>query len=108
MGLRDESDAIVTSIHNNQARLGALWDHWECGHHYTRPMSSWTTLNAALGLEIDFARRIIRLKPAADNITLPLCFPGFLGTAVIENGSVSIRTIEGNTDGWTILTGETE
>ncbi len=108
VGMRDESDAIVTSIHNNQSRLGALWDHWECGHHYTRPMSSWTTLNAALGLEIDFARRIIRLKPAADNITLPLCFPGFLGTAVIENGSVSIRAIEGNTDGWTILTGEAE
>ncbi len=108
VGMREEADAIVGAVHNNQARLGALWDHWECGHHYTRPMSSWTTLIAALGLETDYARRIIRLKPAADNITLPLCFPGFLGTVQVKNGSVNIRALEGSLDGWTVLTGKAE
>ena len=107
-GMRDDADAVVTAIHNNQSRFGALWDHWECGHHYTRPMSSWTTLNAALGLEIDSARRIIRLAPVAENITLPLCFPGFSGTAEVKNGSVSIRTVTGSLDGWTVLHGKKE
>ena len=108
VGMRDDSDALVTAVYDNQACFGALWDHWECGHHYTRPMSSWTTLTAALGLETDSARRIIRLKPASDNITLPLCLPGFLGTAEVKDGSVLIHTAEGSLDGWTVLTDKTE
>jgi len=104
VGMQKEANAIVESIYANQARFGALWDHWECGHHYSRPLSSWTTLNAALGLQVDSARKIIRLRPAADNITLPLCFPGFLGSVQVTNGSVSINTAEGNLDGWTVIT----
>lgn len=106
VGMRDDADALVTAIRDNQSRFGALWDHWECGHHYTRPMSSWTTLNAALGLQIDSAKRIIRLSPVADNVTLPLCLPGVLGTAEVRNGCVHVRVCEGSLDGWTVLTGE--
>nr|MCR4622761.1 glycoside hydrolase family 116 protein [Clostridiales bacterium] len=105
VGLCDDADALVTAIHNNQARFGALWNHWECGHHYTRPLSSWTTLNAALGLRVDSARKTIRLNPIAENITLPLCLPGILGTVVVDNGSVSIHCIEGSLGGWSIVTG---
>ena len=106
VGMRADADALVAGIHNNQARFGALWDHWECGHHYTRPMSSWTTLTAALGLRVDAARRIIRLRPVAQNITLPLCLPGILATVTVEDGAVSVRAVEGSLDGWTVLTGE--
>ena len=106
VGLRGDADALVTAIHDNQARFGALWDHWECGHHYTRPMSSWTTLTAALGLQVDAARKILRLEPIADNITLPLCLPGILGTVTVENGKASIRLTEGSLDGWTVLAGD--
>lgn len=102
VGMRDEADALVTAIRDNQACFGALWNHWECGHHYTRPMSSWTTLNAALGLQIDSVRRVIRLTPVSDNITLPLCLPGVLGTVKIENGKASVSVIEGSLDGWTV------
>lgn len=104
VGMHDDALALVTAIQNNQSRFGALWDHWECGHHYTRPMSSWTTLNAALGLKIDAAKRILRVSPVKDNITLPLCFPGVLGTVEVKNGSASIHLIEGCLDDWTIIT----
>ena len=107
VGMRDDADALLLSIRDNQSRFGALWDHWECGHHYSRPLSSWTTLNAALGLQIDAARRILRLRPVAEDLTLPLCFPGVLGTAEIKNGKANIRLAEGSLDGWTVLTGET-
>lgn len=103
VGLRKEADALVTAIHDNQARFGALWDHWECGHHYTRPMSSWTTLNAALGLQVDAARKTLRLCPIAKNITLPLCLPGVLGTVTVEDGKASICLTEGSLDGWTVV-----
>ena len=106
-GLRADADALITAISDNQSRFGALWDHWECGHHYTRPMSSWTTLNAALGLRVDFARRSILLKPIAENITLPLCIPGVLGTAVFKNGVASVYVAEGSLDGWTVRTDQT-
>ncbi|MBQ6266705.1 MAG: hypothetical protein IJK64_02915 [Clostridia bacterium] len=102
VGLREDADALVTAIRDNQSRFGALWDHWECGHHYSRPMSSWTTLNAALGLEIDFAKKLLRFSPVAENLTLPLCFPGVLGTVRVAQGEATIRLIEGNLDGWTV------
>ena len=106
VGLRGDADALVTAIRSNQARFGALWDHWECGHHYSRPMSSWTTLNAALGLQVDAARRILRLSPVARDVRLPLCFPGVLGTVEVKNGAVQLHVAEGSLDGWTVLTGE--
>ena len=108
VGMRGDADALVAAIQDNQARFCALWDHWECGHHYTRPMSSWTTLNAALGLRVDAAKRILRLDPIAEDITLPLCFPGVLGTVKVRNGKAEIHVAEGTLDGWTVLTGETK
>lgn len=98
------ADMLVAAIRDNQARFGALWDHWECGHHYTRPMSSWTTLTAALGLSVDAARRILRLRPVKGNLTLPLCLPDVLGTVTVKNGRVSVRVTQGSLDGWTVLT----
>ena len=106
VGLKEDAEALVAAIHENQQRFGALWDHWECGHHYTRPMSGWTTLNAALGMRIDAARHILRLSPISENITLPLCIPGVLGTVEVNNGAVNIRLTEGSLDGWTVLTGK--
>ena len=106
VGLCADADALVTAIRDNQARFGALWDHWECGHHYTRPLSSWTTLTAALGLRIDSARRVIRLAPVAEHITLPLCLPGVLGTVRVENGSASIDIVEGSLEGWSVMVGD--
>ena len=106
VGLREDADALVAAIGDNQARFGAQWDHWECGHHYTRPMSSWTTLTAALGLRVDAARRTLRLAPIAKNVTLPLCIPGVLGTVTVENGKTTVNVIEGSLDGWTVLTGD--
>ncbi|MCR5149925.1 MAG: hypothetical protein K6B52_01715 [Clostridiales bacterium] len=103
VGLRNKADEIVGSIHENQARFGLLWNHWECGHHYTRPLSSWTTLTAALGLKVDSAKKTIGFAPVAENITLPLCLPGILGTVKVKNGSVSIHITQGSIEGWTVL-----
>ena len=104
VGLTEEAKALVSTVQKNQARFGALWDHWECGHHYSRPMSSWTTLTAALGLEVDAGRKRLRLSPAFDNVTLPLCIPGALGAVEVKDGNVRLRLIEGSLEGWTVLT----
>ena len=102
VGLRDQADAIVRAIHFNQARLGALWDHWECGHHYTRPLSSWTTLTAALGLSVDAPRKRVTLRPILDDVTLPLCLPAALALARFEGGRCRVRVVQGSLAGWTV------
>ncbi len=103
-GLRDIADTIVTSIHNNQMRFGAFWDHWECGHHYTRPMSSFATLNAFLGLKVNSEEKTLSLSPVCDNVTLPLCLCDALATVTVTDGKCCIRCVEGSLDGWTIIT----
>ena len=104
-GLQDISDTLVQSIHNNQMNFGAFWDHWECGHHYTRPMSSFSTLNAALGLAVDSENRTIRLSPVKDNMTLPLCLCDAIARVTVKDGKCTVECIEGNLDSWTITEG---
>ena len=105
-GLRDLADLEVQTIQDNQMRFGAFWDHWECGHHYTRPLSSWTTLNAALGLQVDVAEKTIRLNPISDNIRLPLCLNNVLATVYVENGVGRVECIEGDLTGWNVIFGD--
>ena len=102
-GLRDISDTLVESIHNNQMTFGAFWDHWECGHHYTRPMSSFSVINAALGLAVDSEKKTVTLNPVSKNIKLPLCIPGVLGTVTVKDGKCTVDFIEGNADEWTVI-----
>ena len=104
-GLQDQADLTVETIRDNQTRFGALWDHWECGHHYSRPMSSWTTLNAALGLRVDVAEKTIWLNPISDNIRLPLCVKDLLATVTVENGECSVKAVEGDLTSWNIIVG---
>ena len=100
------SHAIVENIHNNQLRCGMLWNHEESGFRYTRPLSSWTTLMAAEGLQVDAEKKILRLKPYKDGITLPLCTSCHLGTVSFDAGQCKISLMEGSLDGWTVDAGD--
>ena len=103
VGAAEISDTVVESIHSNQLRLGHFWDHWECGHHYTRPMSSWSTLLAVSGLKIDSENKKLSFNPTEKNITLPLIIPGVLAKVTFTDGKPDIECIQGNLDGWEII-----
>lgn len=96
------SDIIMESTHENQLRCGRLWDHEESGPRYTRPLSSWTTLIAAGGLEIDAPAKIIRLNPYKDGITIPFCTCDHLGTVQFNGDECEITLTEGSLEGWTV------
>lgn len=104
VGMRDTADILVKAVDENQRSFGAFWDHWECGHHYTRPMSSFSTLNAALGLAVNCEKKTITLNPADKNIKLPLCLSNALGTVTVKDGNYTIDLIEGSLEGWNINT----
>lgn len=103
VGLKDIAEKEVTSIHENQLTFGAFWDHWECGHHYTRPLSSWTTMNAAAGLSVNTAEKTIKLNPIEKEITLPLCICDAIATVKFSGNICTIKCIEGNIDDWTVI-----
>ena len=102
--LKDIADAEIKSINDNQMRFGYFWDHWECGHHYTRPMSSWSTLIALSGMAVDYEKKKLTLRPIDKNITFPLVVPGVLARVTFTDGKASFDFIEGNLDGWEITT----
>lgn len=96
------SDTVISSIHNNQLRFGALWDHWECGHHYTRPMSSWSTLIAASGMAVDYENKKLSFAPKTKNITLPLILPDILAKVSFINGEMKTECLKGDLSDWEI------
>ncbi len=102
VGLNEISDTIVNSIYNNQLRLGHFWDHWECGHHYTRPMSSWSTLLAVSGLAVDYENKKLNFSPINKNITFPLCLPEVLAKVTFTDGKFNIECIKGDLSGWEV------
>ena len=102
VGLKETADIEMESIGSNQMRLGHFWDHWECGHHYTRPMSSWSTLNAVSGLSVDYENKKLILKPVSQNLTVPLCLPDILAKLTFVDGKLNVECISGNLDGWDI------
>ncbi len=96
------SKAVLNSIHINQFRLGCFWDHWECGHHYTRPMSSWSTLIAASGMKPDYENRRLSFRPADKNISFPLILPDILAKVSFVDGKLNIECIKGDISQWDI------
>ena len=102
VGKRELADKEVQSINDNQLRFGHFWDHWECGHHYTRPMSSWTLLHAASGLFVDYENKRLTMKPIAEGISFPLCLPDILARVTFADGKADIDCIKGDLSGWDI------
>ncbi len=102
VGLKEIADTEINSIAYNQMRLGHFWDHWECGHHYTRPMSSWTILNAVSGMSVDYENKKLTFKPIDKNITFPLCLPDILAKVTFTDGKCNIDCISGDLNNWDI------
>ena len=102
LGLETVSHTLMESTHENQLRCGRLWNHEECGPRYTRPLSSWTTLIAAVGLEVDASQKRLRLTPCREEITAPFCTCDHVGSIRCSSGDCVITLAEGTLDGWDV------
>jgi uncharacterized protein (DUF608 family) len=54
---------LVEAVHRRYLRAGMPWNHVECGTHYTRAMSSWSTLLAATGFKPDWPAQTLAILP---------------------------------------------
>ncbi len=102
VGCKEIADKEMQSINDNQLRFGHFWDHWECGHHYTRPMSSWSTLIAAAGLAVDYENKKLTVHPIDKNMTVPLCLPDILAKMTFTDGNCDITCLHGDLSGWDV------
>jgi len=59
-----EGVRLVEAVHRRYLRAGMPWNHVECGGHYTRAMSSWTTLLAATGFKPDWPAQLLTVIPS--------------------------------------------
>ncbi|MBQ8288880.1 MAG: hypothetical protein IJX76_08975 [Clostridia bacterium] len=117
-GKQKDALTAVETVNRSQARFGHYWDHWECGYRYSRPLSSWSTLHAALGLGVDAPKQSLTLRPvirptAKKSFRAPICTPEGIGTAEFTAGVCTIRCTEGSfplsalrlpADDWTSVT----
>ena len=71
MGMVEEGLEVIRSVHNRYTRVGRRWNHVECGDHYFRAMSSWTTLLALTGFHLDAANQIVAFGPKVDGLVAP-------------------------------------
>ena len=73
--------AIVEAVHQRYRRAGSPWNQVECGDHYARAMSSWTTLLAATGFKPDMPHQTLALMPPViGDFHAPWVMAGAFGT----------------------------
>ena len=64
-GHYEDGVRVVGAVHRRYLRAGRPWNHVECGGHYSRAMSSWTTLLAATGFKPDLPHGMLTVMPTA-------------------------------------------
>ena len=87
---------IVEAINRRYLRAGQPWNHVECGGHYSRAMSSWSTMLAAAGFKPDLPNRSLTLTPAAPgNFRIPWVTASAFGTLSRAGQTLSLSCNQG-------------
>ena len=73
------------------------WDEPECGHHYARAMSAWSSVIAFSGFDYHGASKAIRLMPKTTAADFTSFFSTGLGWGLfsIANGRLELSVTEG-------------
>ena len=96
MGMVAEGLSVSHSVHERYIRSGRRWNHVECGDHYFRAMSSWTTLLALTGLRLDSPNRAITLDPKVAGLVAPWFVPGAYGVLAQTSKRIELECRTGS------------
>jgi uncharacterized protein (DUF608 family) len=87
---------IVEAIHRRYLRAGRPWNHVECGGHYSRAMSSWSTLLAATGFKPDLPNGSLEITPRVPgDFYAPWVTAAAYGTIRRAGKTLSMKCISG-------------
>lgn len=95
MGMIDEGLEVIRSVHERYVRAGRRWNHVECGDHYFRAMSSWTSLLALTGFRVDVPSQSIAIDPKVDNLIAPWFVSGAYGVLAQKGKRLEVECREG-------------
>jgi uncharacterized protein (DUF608 family) len=88
---------LVEAVHRRYLRAGMPWNHVECGGHYTRAMSSWTTLLAATGFKPDWPAQTLGLvTPLLIDFHAPWVTATGFGRFARKGGTLSLECQSGS------------
>ena len=96
MGMVEEGLDVIRSVHRRYIRTGRRWNHVECGDHYFRAMSSWTTLLALTGFRLDVPTGVVSFGPKIEGITAPWFAPTGYGVVVSKKRDLEVSCRNGN------------
>jgi uncharacterized protein (DUF608 family) len=88
---------LVEAVYRRYLRAGMPWNHVECGGHYTRAMSSWTTLLAATGFKPDWPAQSLAVIPAVPgDFHAPWVTAAGFGRISRKGGTLTLECQSGN------------
>ena len=96
MGMVQEGLDVIHSVHDRYQRTGRRWNHVECGDHYYRAMSSWTTLLALTGFHLDASTGTVQISPKITGLTAPWFSPTAYGSLASSAKALSISCSTGS------------
>lgn len=95
-GMVEEGLDVMRSVHDRYARAGRRWNHVECGDHYFRAMSSWSTLLALTGFKVDVPNRSITIAPKVEGLVAPWFLPTGYGVLAAKGRRLEIECRQGS------------
>lgn len=96
MGMVEEGLAVIRTVYDRYCRAGRRWNHVECGDHYYRAMSSWTTLLALTGFKVDAPSGVVGIEPMAANLIAPWFVPSGYGVLAVKGKRLEIECRSGS------------
>ncbi len=96
LGRVHEGLQVIRSVHQRYERSGRRWNHVECGDHYFRAMSSWTTLLALTGLRLDVPNHQLTVGPKIDDLVAPWFTPTGYGVMAKQRNHIEIDCRSGS------------
>lgn len=101
-GMVNEAIEIINNVYDRYVRCGRIWNHFECGEHYYRAMSSWTILDAMQGLTWNAVKGEIKFNPMINRKDFRSVFvlPGSWGIFTQKHTAnkevIKIEILQGN------------
>ncbi len=94
-GMVDQGLQVIRTVHDRYTRSGRRWNHVECGDHYFRAMSSWSTLLALTGFKVDEPKKRIAFAPKVDRLVAPWFHPTGYGVVGANRSELEIECRSG-------------
>ncbi len=94
-GMVEEGLAVLRTVYDRYARSGRRWNHVECGDHYFRAMSSWSTLLAVTGFKVDTPNKSISFGAKIDGLVAPWFLPSGYGVVASKGRRTEIECRNG-------------